>query len=406
MDLSPLRDSRDFRLLYFGQMVSTFGSAISYVVLPWQMYQITHSPTAVGMLGVAEFVPMLLLAFLGGALADAFDRRRLILFSEAGLGLCCAVLIANSVQPQPRAWVLYVAASTFAALSAIHRPAMEAMLPHFTDREKTPAVGVLRMLSGSFGHITGPALAGLLVVAAGPVVAYSIDLATYAASMATLALVRSVPVPPEADRPSWSRIVEAVQYARSRQELIGTYLIDINAMFFGMPIALFPAIAHEKFGDWSVGLLYAAQSVGVLVLTLFSRWTERVDRHGLAVVLAATAWGVAIIGFGLADQLWLALACLAIAGAADGVSGIFRMTIWNQTIPDHIRGRMAGIEMISYLTGPYLGNAEAGLVAGRFGVRTSVVSGGVLCVVGCAALAAALPRFVMYSRAASRSANR
>jgi MFS family permease len=399
VDLSPLRHSRDFRLLYFGQLVSMFGSAVSYVVLPWQMYQLTRSPVAVGMLGLAEFVPMLSVALLGGALADAFDRRRLILCSEAGMALCCAALIANSAAASPSPWLLYVVAAAFAALNAVHRPAMEALLPHFADRDKMPAVGALRMLSGSFGHITGPALAGLLVAAAGPLVAYTIDLATYLASMATLLLVRSVPVPPEADRPSLSGMVDALRYARSRQELIGTYLVDINAMFFGMPIALFPAIAHEKFGDWSVGLLYAAQSVGVLLMTVSSRWTGRVERHGLAVLLAATVWGVAIIGFGLADHLWLALLCLAVAGAADGVSAIFRMTIWNQTIPDHIRGRMAGIEMISYTTGPYLGNAEAGLVAGWLGVRVSVVSGGVLCVLGCAALAAALPRFVAYRRA-------
>jgi MFS family permease len=198
-----------------------------------------------------------------------------------------------------------------------------------------------------------------------------------------------------ADRVSLRSVIDGLKYARSRQELIGTYLIDINAMFFGMPMALFPAIA-ESFGGASVGLFYAMPALGSLALTLTSGWTNRINKHGLAVTLAATVWGVAIIGFGLSNHLWLALVFLALAGAADMVSGLFRMTIWNQTIPDHLRGRLAGIEMISYLTGPYLGNAEAGLVASLVGLRASVVSGGVMCVLGSGLLALLLPAFIRY----------
>lgn len=395
LDFSPLRNSRDFRLLYLGQTVSTFGSAITYVVLPWQMYQITKSPAAVGLLGVAEFLPMFLLAFLGGALADAMDRRRLILFSESGLAICCGILGWNAASDEPRAWLLYALAALMAALSAIHRSAIEALTPHYVPLEQMPAVGALHGLRYSSGHILGPSLAGVLVAGLGPVTAYMIDMLTYVAAVVTLVRIRSVPVPPDAEQPSFARIVEGLRYARSRQELLGTYLIDINAMFFGMPNALFPAIA-ERFGPGTVGLLYAAPAAGTLILTLLSGWTARVHRHGLAVTVAAVVWGIGIVGFGLADQLWLALVCLAVAGAADTVSGIFRSTIWNQTIPDHIRGRMAGIEMVSYLTGPYLGNAEAGLAAAWLGVRTSVVSGGVLCVLGCGVIAALLPKFIQY----------
>ena len=172
-------------------------------------------------------------------------------------------------------------------------------------------------------------------------------------------------------------------------------MVDINAMFFGMPMALFPAVA-EHFGGASVGLLYSAPAVGALLATLTSGWTRRVRRHGLAVVLAAAFWGLAIIGFGFSGQLWLALLCLALAGAADMVSGLFRMTIWNQTIPDHLRGRLAGIEMVSYTTGPLLGNAESGLIASLFSIRTSIVSGGILCIVGTGLLAMALPTFLRY----------
>jgi MFS family permease len=398
LDLSPLRTSRDYRLLFIGQFVSQFGSSISYVVLPWQMYQLTKSNFAVGMLGVAEFLPMLVMAFVGGALADYIDRRRLIVVAEIGLTICCGLLVANALLPQPRAWVLFVVAALFAALNGVHRPAMEALTPRLVQPEQIPAVASLGMFRGSFSFIIGPALAGLIATGFGAATAFAIDAATFTVSILAILLIRSVPMPARVDdddRPNLHSIIEGLKYARSRQELLGTYLIDINAMFFGMPIALFPAIA-ESFGGASVGLFYAMPAVGALAVSLTSGWTSKINKHGLAVTIAAAIWGAAIVVFGLVSSLWLALLFLALAGAADAVSGVFRMTIWNQTIPDHMRGRLAGIEMISYLTGPYLGNAEAGLVASRFGLRTSVVSGGVLCVLGAGVLALLLPKFIKY----------
>lgn len=395
MDLTPLKASRDYRLLFAGQFVSAFGTAISYVVLPWQMFQLTRSTFAVGMLGVAEVVPMLLMAFVGGALADYIDRRRLLLLAELGLMCCCAILIFNSLLAQPRAWLLLLMAALFAAVNAIHRPAHEALTPRLVDPEHLPAVSALSSLRYNFNFIVGPAIAGVIAASLGAAVAFSIDAATYLVAMLTLLLMRSVPVPIDAERASLRSVVEGLKYARSRQELLGTYLIDLNAMFFGMPMALFPALA-ESFGGASVGLFYTMPAVGSLVVTLTSGWTKRVDRHGLAVTIAATVWGAAIIGFGLAGSLWLALLFLALAGGADMVSGLFRMTIWNQTIPDHLRGRLASIELISYATGPYLGNAEAGLVASLFGLRASVVSGGALCIIGSGLLALLLPAFIRY----------
>lgn len=398
IDLTPLRTSRDFRLLFTGQFVSSFGSSISYVVLPWQMYQLTKSNFAVGMLGLAEFLPMLVMAFVGGALADFVDRRRLIVISEIGLTICCGLLVANALLPQPKVWLLFVVAALFAALNGVHRPAMEAMTPRLVAPEQIPAVASLGMFRGSFSYIIGPALAGLIAASFGAAVAFAIDAATFVISITALLLIRRITMPARADdneRPNLQSIIEGLKYARSRQELLGTYLIDINAMFFGMPIALFPATA-ESFGGASVGLFYAMPAAGALAVSLTSGWTSRINRHGLAVTIAATLWGVAIIVFGLVSSLWLALFFLALAGAADAVSGVFRMTIWNQTIPDHMRGRLAGIEMISYLTGPYLGNAEAGLVAARFGLGFSVVSGGVMCVIGSGVLALLLPKFISY----------
>jgi MFS family permease len=395
IDPSPLAASRDFRLLFLGQTVSFFGSMMSFVVLPWQVYQLTQSSLVVGLLGVAEFVPILLLAFVGGALADYVDRRRMVRLTEFLLAMGSGLLIINSLLPQPKVWLLFVCASGFAALNGLQRPSLEALVPRLVVPEKLAAASALNSLSRTVGGLAGPALGGLIAATVGPAAAYSLDLLTFVISLIALWRMRAVPPPPQAERPGLRSILEGLRYAKSRPELLGTYLVDINAMFFGMPMALFPAVA-SKFGGASVGLLYAAPSAGAFLATLTSGWTGRVHRHGRAVVIAATAWGIAIICFGFATTLPLELLCLVLAGAADMVSGLFRMTIWHQTIPDHLRGRLAGIEMVSYTTGPLLGNAESGVVAGLFGVRTSIVSGGVLCVVGTGLLALLLPSFMRY----------
>jgi MFS family permease len=227
---------------------------------------------------------------------------------------------------------------------------------------------------------------------------YAFDLATFAVSVTCLTLVRAVPPPPDADRPSIRSVITGLRYAGSRPELLGTYLVDINAMFFGMPQALYPFLATQLGGPKVLGLLYAAPAVGSLLATVGSGWTGRVHRHGLMVIVAAALWGVGIIGVGLSHMLWLTLACLAFAGGADMVSGIFRMIIWSQTIPDHLRGRLAGIEMLSYTTGPLLGQLRSGVMARtRLGVGGSIWVGGALCIAGTLALAAALPRFVRYN---------
>ncbi|HEX8140436.1 MAG TPA: MFS transporter [Pyrinomonadaceae bacterium] len=395
IDLTPLKVSRDFRLLFIGQAVSFFGSMMTFVVLPWQMYQLTGSSLAVGLLGVAEFLPILFMAFVGGALADYVDRRRMVRFTELLLAVGSGLLILNSLLPRPRAWLLFLCAAFFAALNGLQRPSLEALVPRLVKPGLLPAASALNVMGRNIGSISGPALGGLLAATVGPMLVYSIDLVTFLASLVALWMMKAVPPPPAADRPSLRSIVEGLRYARSRPELMGTYLVDINAMFFGMPMALFPAIA-TSFGGASVGLLYSAPSVGAMLATLTSGWCGRINRHGLAVVLAAAAWGLAILFFGFADRLWLALLWLAVAGAADMISGLFRMTIWNQTIPDHLRGRLAGIEMVSYTAGPMLGNAESGIVASLFSIRTSIVSGGLLCILGTGLMALLLPAFLKY----------
>jgi MFS family permease len=401
IDVGPLRRRRDFRLLFIGQGVSFFGSMITYVAIPFQAYQLSGSSLVVGLLGLAELVPLLAAAFIGGALADAFDRRRLMQLTELSFAAASLVLVANALLPDPQLWVLFVMSALLATLDGLQRPSLDALTPRLVERDELVAAGALASFRMTIGMIAGPAVGGVLVATAGVPATYAVDTATFAVSLVALRMMRAVPPPPEAEPPSLGRILEGLRYAGSRPELMGTYIVDIVAMFFGMPMALFPAVASHLGGAGVLGLLYAAPAVGSLLATVTSGWAARVHRHGAAVCIAAAIWGVGIVGFGLAPNLALALAGLVVAGGADMVSGIFRGTIWNQTIPDHLRGRLAGIEQVSYSTGPLLGNVEAGAVASLAGVRASIVSGGILCVAGVAVAILALPAFWRYDNRAT-----
>jgi MFS family permease len=350
----------------------------------------------VGLLSLAALVPLLVTAFVGGALADAFDRRRLVQIAELGLATCAGALVLNALLPEPKLWVLFVVGAAMAGLAGIQRPPLEALTPRLVERDELVAASALDSLRRNVGMVAGPALAGVLIAVLGLPATYTIDLATFGFSLLALSLMRAVPPPAEADQPSLRGVVEGLRYAKGRPELVGTYGVDLIAMFFGMPLALFPAFAEELGGAGALGLLYAAVSFGSLVATLTSGWTGRVHRHGLAVIWAAIGWGAGITALGFAPNLGIAVAALAFAGGADMISGIFRGTIWNTTIPDHLRGRLAGIEQVSYSAGPLLGNLEAGVVASLTGVRASIASGGVLCVAGVALAALALPAFWRY----------
>ena len=402
MKLAPLRH-RDYRLLFVAQFVSLFGTMVTYVAFPYQMYRLTGSSLAVGLLGVVELVPLLVTAFVGGALADSVDRRRLAIATEAGLAAGSATLAAVAVAGA-RPWMLYSVAAWMSACNGLQRPSMESLMPRLVEREDLPAAASLTAFRGSLGMIAGPALGGALLAGAGLPAAYLVDVATYLVSIGCLAAIRAVPPPEAGDRPSLAAVREGLRYARSRQELVGTYVVDFVAMVFGMPLALFPALSDRLGGTRALGLLYAAPAIGAFVASLTGRWMERVHRHGLAILAAASVWGLAIVAFGFAPTLPLAVVFLAVAGGADATSGMFRMTMWNQTIPDALRGRLAAIEMISYMSGPLLGHAEAGAAAALFGVTASVVSGGVLCVVGVAACAILLPRFTSYDARTSDAA--
>src|SRR5215217_5844328 len=279
IDLGPLRRHREFRLLFIGQGVSLAGSMITYVAIPFQVYELTGSSFVVGMLGLVELAPLLATALLGGALADAHDRRRLVLLADSILLVLALVLVANALLEEPHVWVLFVVAAGMSAAGGLQRPPLDAMLPRLVPREELAAASALDGFRGNAAQIAGPALAGVLIAAAGLGATYAVDAATFLVSLAALLMMRAVPPPPEAAPPSLARVREGLSYARSRQELTGSYAVDINAMLFGIPIALFPAVADRYGGPELLGLLYAAGPIGAALFTLLSDWVSRVRRH-------------------------------------------------------------------------------------------------------------------------------
>lgn len=398
IDISPLKKNRDFRYLYFGQFVSFFGTMLSLVALPYQVYQLTESTLAVGMLGIVELIPLLITAFIGGALSDVMDRKKLLVRSEIAMAIGCLILMGNALLPKPHLWIIFVMAGTLSALSGLHRPSLDAMFPRLVKHDEIQAASVLASFKRTVGMIGGPAVAGLCIAYLGIAWTYVLDFLTFVISLLSLMNIKSTVPSADAEPPSLKSIVEAFRYAMSRPELLGTYIVDFTAMVVSMPNALFPAIAHTMGGNKILGWLYSAPAIGALFVTVISGWTHKVKRHGMAVVLAASGWGLAILLVGLSPNIVFILIFLAFAGAADSISGIFRTTIWNETIPDKIRGRMASLEMLSYMSGPLLGNAQAGLMASLIGTQPAIALGGGLCILGVVVSALLLPGFWLYKK--------
>ncbi len=405
LDIRPLRHNTAFRRLFASQFISGLGTMVSYVAVPWQLYQLTQSNAQVGLLGLVQLVPVVACGLLGGAVADRVDRRRLLIGSEALMALCLVGLLANAMAAAPSVLAIYALVAVLQGASGFHRPALEALTQKLARPEEFAAVAALSSVRGTVGMVAGPALAGLLLARWGAVGAYLFDLASFVAALCFLVRIprqsiETVATP--AARPHLlADLAEGLRFAWARPVLMGTYIVDIVAMAFAFPIALFPAMAAADGRTASVGWLLSAMSVGALAIGLFSGWTGRVQRHGRAVVVAAAVWALGIVALGFAPGLGLALLCLAVAGAADMVSGVFRGTIWNETIPNTLRGRLAGIEMISYLTGPLIGNARAGFMADAWGVQPAIWIGGLVCLAGVVATGFALPRFWAYRSAAA-----
>jgi MFS family permease len=394
--IGPLRRHREYRLLYAAQTITGFGSMVTFVAIPYQAYAISHSSFIVGAVSAVQLVPLVAMALFGGALADAVDRRLLVRLTEAAFAVCSTLLLVNATFAHPMLWLLFVIGALMAGLEGLQRPPLDALTPRLVDRDEIAQASVLNSIRSNAAAIAGPAIGGVLIAGVGLPAAYGFDLGTFAFSLALLSAMRATPPPSDAEPPSVRRVLEGIRYARSRPELLGTYGVDFVAMFFGMPLALMPALATHLGGARALGFLYAAPSLGALVSSLLGGWTIRVYRHGAAVCLAAIGWGLGIVVLAFAPDLAVALVALAVAGLFDELSAIFRGRIWYETIPDGLRGRLGGIEQISYSTGPLLGDLESGIVASLASVRASIASGGILCVLGVGVAAVTLPAFWRY----------
>jgi len=397
LDIRPLRESRDFRRLWFGVGISAIGSQITTVAIPFQLYEETGSTLLLGLLGLAALVPLLVVPIYGGAVADAVDRRRLLLLSDVAQLLVTGGLLVNALLPNPSVWFLFVAEALGTAAYGFQRPARNALTPRLVRQDQLLAAIAVEDVVFTLARVAGPVMAGVLIVAVGLGGAYAIDMATFAASLGAIWLLPPAPPAPDAGRPSLQSILDGFRYVRRRKVLLGIFVMDTNAMIFGMPRALFPAFAEKLGGGAGVlGLFYAAPFAGALLASLTSGWMMTVRRQGLGVTVAAGAWGVAIALFGLAEALWVALIFLAVAGAADFISAVLRGNILLTVTPDSMRGRLSGIELAQVAGAPELGNFEAGAVASLTSIRASIVSGGVLCVIGTVAVALAIPALVRY----------
>jgi MFS family permease len=397
VDIRPLRESRDFRRLWFGTGISAVGSQITTVAVPFQLWQETHSTVLVGLLGIAALVPLLIVPIYGGAVADAVDRRRMLLLSDLGLMVVTVGLLANALLDDPKIWVLFVAEALGTAAYGFQRPARNSLTPRLVGEGQLLAAIAVEDVVFTLARVAGPAAAGVLIDGIGLAGAYAVDIGTFSASLVAIWLLPPVPAAPDADRPSVQSILDGFRLIRKRRALLGIFVVDTNAMIFGMPRSLFPAFADRLGGGPSLlGLMYSSLFAGALAASLVSGWMSSVRRQGLAVCIAAAAWGVAIGLVGLATTAWMALALLAVAGACDFVSAVLRSNILLSVTPDAMRGRLSGIELAQVAGAPEIGNLEAGIVASLTSVRASIVSGGILTVIGTVIAALALPAFVRY----------
>jgi len=402
IDVTPLRVSRDYRLLWSGELISTTGRQITLVALPYQVFKLTGSSLAVGMIGLVQVVPLIVFSLAGGAVADRVDRRLLILVTEVGLAATSGLLVFGALLSHVSLWYLYAVAGLQAGLSGVNSPTRSAAVPNLVSRDLLPAALALNQVMFNTTLIVGPALGGLILARLGLTWAYGVDVATFAASIVAVILVR--PLPPMREEGAgtgmgWRAVKEGFAYLRGRRVLVSTFLIDLDAMIFGMPRAVFPVLALNVFkvGAEGLGLLYAAPAVGALIGALTAGWVGRVRHQGRAVIWAVALWGLAITAFGFAGKLFaLGLFFLAVAGGADVISAVFRGTILVLSVPDALRGRLSATHIMVVTGGPRLGDVEAGVVAQLVSPIFSVVTGGIACVAGVIVLAALIPELGRY----------
>jgi MFS family permease len=399
MDLTPLRTSRDFRLLFLGKSISDLGDEIVVVAVAYQVFQLTHSTLAVGLLGLCALVPVLFLPILGGAVADTVERRRLTIVAHGVLAAMSALMAFNASLAHPKLWPLYVFTVLSAGLYTFNRPAISTWPARLLPVELLPSSNALEAGFRTIASMGGPLLAGVLLATIGPTGTFVVDVVTF---LVVIACVWAMaPSPPAEDAPelTWEAVKDGLRFLRGKRNVQSVFLADLNAMIFGFPMALFPAISVSLWPQnpaFALGLLYAAPSLGAFVATAFSGRAKHVRRQGRAVMWAIALWGSAIVVFGFSKTLWLSCAMLVVAGLGDMVSGIYRATILQSAVTDSMRGRLDGIGMAVWATGPSLGELESGVVAHVTSVAFSAVSGGILCVAGIAVIRLLMPGFAAY----------
>lgn len=409
VDVGRLRQHREFRLLTIGSLVGGLGRQITIIALPYQLYVLTHSPLAIGALAIVQLVPLLTFSMIGGAIADSVERRRLLLVTQASLLACSGALALIATLADPPVILIYGVAFFAGAISAVDQPARSSAMFRVVPRDELPWAISISQITWNISSVLGPAIGGALIALVGLPAAYGADALTFAVSIAALLAIAPMPPLGGAARFSVKAIAEGLRYARQTRVLLATFVVDLDAMIFGMPVALFPILSLDVFhaGPEGVGLMAAAPAAGALLGAVFTGWVHRVRLQGRAVIIAVGVWGLAIAAFGLATFSFpLALLFLAIAGAADMFSAIFRSTILQTGLPDHLRGRLSALHLTVVTGGPRLGDLEATAVAAAVNAPFSVVSGGLLCVLGLAAVAWWYPELAAYDahRAAAAAA--
>jgi MFS family permease len=392
-DIGPLRKNAAFRRLWYGLTIASLGSQLTVVALAYQTFQLTHSTAMVGLVSLVSLGPTLVGSLVGGAVADAMDRRRLLIFTQLFLAAGSAALAVNALLPHPHVWVLFAASAGTATFQGFDWPTRLAAIPMLVAADDLASAFAIQSAVSNLGMVVGPALAGLLIAHGGLAVAYFCDVGSYAAVLLAALTLPALPPTGGGTSVSVSSIVDGLQYLSRQRLLSATFLLDLNAMVFGMPKAVFPALGTGLFhgGASTVGLLYAAPGAGALVASLLSGWVGRIRRQARALVVCMLVWGVGIAVLGFVPVLWIGLVMLAIAGAADIIGGVFRVAILQATTPEQLQGRLGGVFYAAAVSGNRIGDGEAGLAANIGGSQFAVWSGGLLCLVGTALLAWRIP---------------
>ncbi|MGY1699220.1 MFS transporter [Geodermatophilus sp. SYSU D00766] len=402
IDTSPLRDP-GYRRLFWGVAATMLGQQMTLVAVPYQVYALTGSSLLVGVTSVVALVPLVVFGLLGGAIADAMDRRRLMLVTGAGSALTSALLAVQALLPGGgNLWLLWALVAAVSGFTAVNQPTRSAVIPALVGPEGVPAANALAMTVRQVGVIAGPLLAGVLIGLGDLFLAYAVDALGFAVAVL---LLRGLPPLPPAGVTGPLRLGAALRgvgegfaFLRTQPVLLMTFVVDVVAMLFAWPQAVFPELSEGRYAGSpnALGWLFAGVSIGALLMGLTSGWVSRVDRQGAVVLAAIVVWGVAIVGFGLAPTLWLAVLCLAVAGAGDMVSAVLRSSMLQTAAPDDMRGRMQGVFLVVVAGGPRLGDLRAGAVASAAGVGVAMVSGGVVVVVAMAVVALVVPSFLHF----------